>query len=269
IEILHRFRQRSWLIALLFFCLCVALKLNGSSVGMWEQELSERKASKGLLLFEPQPIRTDEWLVWTPAALSQARQMPQFPVENPNLGAGRAPLLLNLPVAYYTTWFRPQLWGFFIFDFERGFSFGWMAKIFGPVLATAWFLRQLAVRSRGLALFGGTWIFLTLQWWLSSPTMLPEMIATWAICCGCAVALFTQMSRWRLAIAFGMFVYSAANFALCCYPPGQIPLLYLMAAIVIGVVLERRQAGEFCHLKRGTLLLVGAIATVALVLWPC
>jgi hypothetical protein len=49
-EILRRFRQCSWLIALLFFCLCVALKLNGSSVGMWEQELSERKASKGLLL---------------------------------------------------------------------------------------------------------------------------------------------------------------------------------------------------------------------------
>src|SRR5437879_224648 len=50
-EMLHRFRQCSWLIALRFFCLCVALKLNGSSVGMWEQELSERKASKGLLLF--------------------------------------------------------------------------------------------------------------------------------------------------------------------------------------------------------------------------
>ena len=47
---IHRFRQCSWLIALLFFCLCVALKLNGSSIGMREQELSERKASKGLLL---------------------------------------------------------------------------------------------------------------------------------------------------------------------------------------------------------------------------
>ena len=262
-------RQWWWLIAVLLFCTSVALKLNGSSVGMWEEELSRQDASKGLLLFKPQPLRTDEWLVWTPAALSQARQTPRFPLENPNLGPGHAPLLLNLPVAYYTTWFRPQLWGFFIFDFERGFSFCWMAKIFGLVLAAAWFLRQLGLRSLWLALFGGLWIFLSLQWWLSSPTMLPEMIATWAICCGCAVALFTQMTRWRLAIAFGMFVYSGVNFTLCCYPPGQIPLLYLMAAIVIGYLLERRQAGEFCHLKRGTLLLVGATATVALVLWPC
>src|SRR5437016_2425492 len=268
-EILHRFRQRSWLIALLFFCLCVALKLNGSSVGMWEQELSERQASKGLLLFEPQPIRTDEWLVWTPAALSQARQMPRFPTENPNLGAGRAPLLLNLPVSYYTTWFRPQLWGFFIFDFERGFSFCWFAKIFALVLAPAWFLRQLGVRSLSLGLFPGAWIFLSLQWWLSSPTMLPEMVATWAICTGCAIQFFTQASWWRLAIAFSAFIYFGANFVLCFYPPAQIPLLYLMAAVIVGFVLERRQGDQFCRVRRGIFLVGAAAAAVAIVLTPC
>ncbi len=235
---------------------------------MWEEELSGRKVSKGLLLFQPQSIRTDEWLVWTPAALSQARQIPRFPIENPNLGAGRAPLLLNLPVAYYTTWFRPQLWGFFILDFERGFSFCWFAKIFGLLLATAWFLRQLGVRSRGLALFGGLWIFLSLQWWLSSPAMLPEMIATWAICTGCAIQFFTRTSTWRLAIAFTGFVYCGVNFVLCSYPPAQIPLLYLMAAIVVGFVLEHRQKGEFFHLQRGILLVGVAVATVAIVLVP-
>src|SRR5229473_1126983 len=171
VPVLRQFRQWGWLIVLLLFCACVALKLNGSSVGMWEEELSEREASKGLLLFKPQLIRTDEWLVWTPAALCQARQIPPFPIENPNLGPGRAPLLLNLPVAYYTTWFRPQLWGFFILDFERGFSFCWMAKIFALVLAPAWFLRQLGLRSLTLALFAGLWMLLSLQWWLSSPAM--------------------------------------------------------------------------------------------------
>ena len=268
-EMLHRYQHFFWLIVLLLFCVCVALKLNGSSVGIWEQELSGREASKGLLLFEPQPIRMDEWLVWTPAALSQARQMPRFPVENPNLGPGRAPLLLNLPVAYYTTWFRPQLWGFFVFDFERGFSFCWMTKIFGLVLATAWFLRQLVLRSLGLALFGGTWSFLAMQWWLSSPTMLPEMFAAWAICTGCAIQFFTQKSGWRLAIAFTAFVYCGVNFVLCFYPPAQIPLLYLMGAIVLGFVLERRQAGEFYSANRGIVLVGLGVAAVAIVLVPC
>jgi hypothetical protein len=178
-------------------------------------------------------------------------------------------MLLNLPVAYYTTWFRPQLFGFFILDFERGFSFCWWLKIIGVVLASVWLLRQLGLQSRGLALFAGLWILLSLQWWLSSPTMLPEMIASGMICCGCAVAFFTQTSRWRLAVAFSVFVYCGLNFALCFYPPGQIPLLYFMAAVLIGFVVERRNSGAFCRVGRGTFLLGGAIATIAIVLVPC
>jgi len=168
-------RRWWWLILLLLFAASVALKLSGSCVGMWEEELSGKYPPKGLLLFKPQPVRTDEWLVWTPAALSQARQNPPFPLENPNLGPGCAPMLLNLPVAYYTTWFRPQLFGFFLLDFERGFSFCWLLKIVGVVFAPAWLLRQLGLQSRGLALFGGLWILLSLHWWLSSPTINLEL----------------------------------------------------------------------------------------------
>src|ERR1700736_2032873 len=139
-------RRWRWLFLLLLFCACVALKLNGSSIGAWDDELYEtRPSSRGLLLFKPQHVRSDEWLVWTPAALSQARQTPPFPVRNPSLGAGCAPMLMNLPVAYYTTFFRPQLWGFFIFDFERGFSFCWWCKVFGLLLASAWLLRQIGI----------------------------------------------------------------------------------------------------------------------------
>src|SRR2546430_6679974 len=158
-----------------------SLKLNGSSVGMWRNLLTEPGIARGLIFSSPKQVRVDEWGIWTPAMLSQARQNPPFPIENPSLGAACAPLLVSIPVAYYTTLFRPQLWGFFIFDFERGFSFCWMAKIFGVVLATAWFLRQLSVRSLWLALFCGTCIFLTLQWGLSLTAMLPQIIATLAL----------------------------------------------------------------------------------------
>lgn len=268
-QIIQQFRHWRWLIVALVFCAGVALKLNGSSVGRWEEELSGHKASKGLLLFEPRSIRTDEWLVWTPAALAQARHAPRFPVENPNLGPGRATLLLNLPVAYYTTWFRPQLWGFFVLDFERGFSFCWFAKIFGLLLGPTWLLRQLGVRSRGLALFGGAWLFLCVQWWFSSPAMVPEMLATWAICTGCAIQFLKQSSTWRHAIAFGGFVYCGVNFILCSYPPAQIPLAYLMATIVAGFVLEHLRTGEFCATKHGILLVGLAVLTVIIVLAPC
>ncbi|MEP7015577.1 MAG: hypothetical protein ABI925_09065 [Verrucomicrobiota bacterium] len=251
------------------FGVCVLFKLNGSSVGIWDDLYGHgSKTSKSLLLFKPQKVRSDEWQVWTPAALSQSRQSPAFPIENFSLGGGRAPLLLNLPVAYYTTLFRPQLWGFFLFDFERGFSFAWCAKIFGLLLATGWFLQQLGVRSRGLILFGSIWVFLGLQWWFSSPAMVPEMFATWAICTGCAIQFLGQTNRWRLACAFVAFVYCGINFVLCMYPPLQVPLLFSMLAIFIGVLFERRHKGETCSVRRAIVLLCAGLVLIAVILVP-
>src|SRR5262249_61673005 len=116
--------------------------------------------------------------------------------------------------------------------------------------------RHLVLQGGGFALFGGLGFFLSLQGWLSSPTMLPEMFASAMICCGCAVPFFPQTSRWRLAVAFSVFVYCGLNFALCFYPPGQIPLLYFMVAILIGFVVERRHTGAGGRVCQGGFLLV-------------
>ena len=75
-----------------------------------------------------------------------------MPVENPSLGAGMSPLLMSLPVKHYTMLFRPQLWGFFFFDIERGFAWFWNAKIFG-LLASFYVLLLALGRRVDLAIF--------------------------------------------------------------------------------------------------------------------
>lgn len=249
------------------FAICVLFKLNGSSVGVWDNLYHDGTVSpKGRLLFKPQEVRSDEWEVWTPAAISQSRQSPPFPAENFSLGGGKAPLVLNLPVRDYTTLFRPQLWGFFVFDFERGFSFLWWTKVFGLLLATSWFFRQLGVRSFGLQLFGAFVTFLSLQWWFSSPAMIPELFATWAICAGCAIRFLRETIWWRLSIAFAGFVLCGINFVLCAYPPAQVPLILLFLTIFIGVLFD--QDAETTSVRRGILLLGAAIVVICLVLVP-
>lgn len=262
-------RRWRWLALVILFSVCVSLKLNGSSVGMWSDILNEPQ-KPGLLLFTPQGVRTDEWQIWTPAALSQARQNPPFPIENLSIGGGRSPLIMNLPVAYYTTLFRPQLWGFFVFDFERGFSFCWCCKIFGLFIGFVWLLRQLRVRNQLVIALGTLWMFFSnyVQWWFSSPVMLPEMIATWAICTGCMLEFFEQTARRRVALAFVLFVMCGINLILCLYPPYQIPMLWLMPTIIIGSWLECRQAHEVWLGKRGLLITAAAILVVFLALLP-
>ena len=254
----------------LFFCLAVGLKLNGSSVGMWRNLLTEPGIARGLILSSPKHLRVDEWAIWTPAMLSQARQNPPFPIENPSLGAGRAPLLMSVPVAYYTTFFRPQLWGFFVFDFEHGFSFYWCTKVFGLLLAVAWALRQIGVRSYLLAIFGAIWVLFSsyVQWWFSSPGMLPEMITTWAICLGCAVSFFKDQHRGKLTLALASFIFCGTNFVLCLYPPYQIPLTLLMLAILIGVWLENCDKQDSKSTIRALLLIGTGLLAIAIMLIP-
>ena len=255
---------------IVLFCLCVALKLNGSSVGMWRNLLQEPGLPRGLIFSAPKRIRVDEWAIWTPAMLSQARQVPAFPIENPNLGAGRAPLLMSVPVAYYTTVFRPQLWGFFLFDFERGFSFYWCCKVFGLLLATGWWLRTMGLRSQALIIFGAIWIFFSsfTQWWFSSPAMLPEMVASWAICVSCAAQFFRPQNRWRKFLALTVVVFFGTNFVLCLYPPFQIPLCWLAVAILFGLWREKQSEDSDVSGWRALLWLAVATAAIVLLLVP-
>jgi hypothetical protein len=253
--------------AAILFCLGVAFDLNGSSVGMWRELLGEPGKPRGLILSEPARIRVDEWAISTPSMLSQARQRPPFPIENASLGAGRAPLIMNVPVAHYTALFRPQFWGFFVFDFSRGFAFYWWAKFFGLLTAAGWALRQLGVRSRLLAIFGAVWVLFSnyVQWWFSSPTLLPEMLASWFVCLGCATRFFKDRQLGKTIFSFLGFVFFGTNFVLCLYPPYQVPLGVLFIAILVGVWWEEVERGSTA---RGFVLLVSGLAAIGLVLFP-
>jgi hypothetical protein len=211
------------------FLICVFLRLNGSSAPFWARALPALNGPMGLIAGNPRLTRSDEWLVWTPAALSQLHHIPPMPVENPALGAAAAPLLMSLPVRHYSMLFRPQLWGFFVFDAERGFSWFWNTKILG-LLLSYFLLFRLVTRGRvGLAILGSVAVSYSscVQWFFSSPTMLPEMMASWALMLVAGKSLFDPSSAWRKIGAATLLGSSAINFALCCYPPFQIPLLYL------------------------------------------
>ncbi len=222
------------------FLLGVFFRLNGSSVFIWKQLLHDPSDTGGLVLAAPQPARTDEWMIWTPAARWQSEH--GFPSENPSLGPGKTAFLYSLPVRHYTTVLRPQLWGFFLFSFERGYAWYWNAKIFGLLAATFVFFRMLTGRSP-LGVFGALWLFFSnyVQWWFSCPPMLPEMLSSWAMALVAALILL-RTTRWPIRISASVgLIFAVTNFVLCLYPPFQIPLGYLGLALFVALVYRQRQ----------------------------
>lgn len=229
---------------LALFILLVALRINGSSSSFWYYDLHELNEARGVILGSPKPTRSDEWMVWTPAILAQLKHQPPMPVENPSLGAGKAPLLMSVPVRHYTMLFRSQLWGFFFLDVEHGFSWYWNAKLLGLLGALFLLLWILTGGRFDLSILGALVICYSsfVQWWFSSPSMLPEMLASWSLVLVCGWCLFQPIVWWKRLLVSLALVSSAINFVLCCYPPFEIPLLYLAVALFIGYLWQRRGA---------------------------
>ena len=242
--------------------------MHGASIALWRDVLNDKSGPSGILFSTPKTIRTDEWLAWTPAVVAQAHHDPPFPVENANLGAGKTPLLVNLPARHYSMFFRPQLWGFFLFELETGYAFYWNVKLFGLIVSAFLLFRLLLPGYFWLPIFGAGWICFSAytQWWFSCPPMLPEMLSSWAIAIVCCIQLFRRHSLLP-RILFGLLlVIATVNFALCFYPPFQIPLIYGGVALLAGWFWQNR--GSNLEMRAGITSLAATAIAVAVVLVP-
>jgi hypothetical protein len=249
------------------FSLLVACRVNGSSSAFWYYDLHGLDEANGLIAGSPKPTRSDEWMVWTPAFLSQLRHEPPMPATNPSLGAGTAPLLMSVPVRHYSMFFRPQLWGFSFLNIEHGFAWYWNAKILGLFVSFSLLFRLLMRGAFALAFLGTLIVSYSsfIQWWFSSPAMLPEMLTCWALALVCGWSFFQSTALWEKIVAALVLISCGVNFALCCYPPFQIPLSYLALFLFGGFIWERRHTGS---LREGLLWFAGSAVVLALVLLP-
>ncbi len=224
----------SWLVvgvALALFLIGVAGKFNFSSVGIWNTYLDRKESVPGLIAGTPKFIRSDEWQLGVPWLLSQYNSKPQWPTNNPSVGAESSALLVGLPTKHWSAIFRPAHWGFFLFDFERGFSWLWMFRTVVVFAALTLLCAQIGAGSLLVGLAGAIWIFYSsfVQWWLAS---VAELLAYFSLACLSLRQLFWANGKLALLIASISFVLFSVAFALVIYPPFQVPLLYLGVAIL-------------------------------------
>lgn len=229
-ESLIRFDFRVFLlifILVVLFALSVGLKLHGSSISYWDTVYPEARAEKtSVIAGTPKSIRSDEWLVGTPWALSQYQQ--GYPLHNYNVGANNDPLLNNIPVSHFTTLFKPQNWGYFTLGVEWGFSFWWNFKVFGLLFGFFMLLMMLTRNHFWLSLTGALWVLLSgfTQWWFS--TMVVEMLASFCLIFMGICYLFLARKKALVAAGAILLTVFGLDFILFFYPPFQVPLGWLL-----------------------------------------
>jgi hypothetical protein len=258
---------------LLILTLGTAFKIHGSSIGVWPvYGYGERMPDAGILLGTPKIIRGDEWEFTTPAIVSQATARPAFPVTNPRWGTAPVPLIINLPCRHWSMYVRPQFWGFFSLDLERGFAFYWNMKACLLLSGTFLLLMLLTGNDFGVSLLGIAWVFFSgfIQWWYSTPAMLPETVGYVAFLLVAVHYLTVDCRRWAVGLAALVIAFCLVNFLLSFYPAFQVPLYYLGIAILAGSLgprLVRGAQGGNRAFRTTCALLALSVVAVVLVLY--
>ncbi|WP_225772507.1 hypothetical protein [Pseudomonas sp. Marseille-Q5115] len=250
-----------------FFCLLVTLGLTGSSTRLLLDQRSFVSADGERLFGREQPIRSDEWLVFTPLSVAQYNHAPKFPVINDSYGEDGQNMLVvgmtGIPVAHSSAFAKPATWGFFIFDLKRGLAWQWWFPIFGCFVAL-WGVIQVLCRTEwriGAAL-AGTYIaapyVVGWSFWPAYTTLFPSVMF---LC----IHWLLHTAHWskKITASLGLAVASA-GFVFLLYPPWQVSLGYVFIAISIAYLL-RNNVYKQITLDRLCYLLLAAVITLAFI----
>ena len=222
----------------LLAALYIGMRLNQSSIGIWDSIYPSAPAHQVQEPGTPKYIRVDEWKVLTPWVLNQA--MHGGPVSNRNVGGDDSPLLAAVPVNDALTLPQLKFAGFRFLGIERGMSWWWAYKSFGLVFSFFWLCLLLTRGNLAASLLGTAWVYASsfTQWWFSSN--MPEIMIAFALGTVGAIYAIHSSKRGLIFAGCALMFYAAANLLLHLYPPFIVPLAYLALAIVVGYAIEQQ-----------------------------
>src|SRR5262249_19448712 len=113
-----------------------------------------------LLMTTPPAIRSDDYLIRFPLALSQLSHKPRFPVVNTNYWNGMNMLaqpVYDAPVWHIAAVAKPASWGYFFLGPQRGVAWEWWFQIFACFTVLYLLFGIILNRDMKLAAFGAFW----------------------------------------------------------------------------------------------------------------
>jgi len=246
----------------------VGLAINGTSSGVWYQEL-ESGRDPDLLLGTPQPIRTDEWNVQTVWAIAQAEQ--GLPVVNESFPGGMdATIPQDLPRADWSVAFRPHLLGFLAFDVDHAVALKWWLPALGLLAAASCFVVTVLPRRPVLSAALAVSFYLSplLHWWFLQTTLWP---VAWGFATVTAV-IWCLRARTRVApLVWAMVLaYLTVVMAMGIYVPFIVPVVLVSALVCLGAVVESVRGGMRVRglaARLWPVLAAGVVGSAVVVAW--
>lgn len=222
----------------LLVCLTTALKIHGSSVGMFHRFLYGTEIKDpDLIAGQVRAIRSDEWLSNTPLTVSQHYN--NYPTYNQDLGFGHdMTVVKDWADRSWVSLFKIQNWGFFIMPLENAFAFRWAMLSFMLIVAAYLFALELMPGKTKWAILLSLVLYFSpfLHWWYLVTSFGSVAYVLFALVL--LMRLHKTNSRNLKMLYSGLLTFSAVSFALILYPPFQISAAFAGLFFYLGFLLK-------------------------------
>lgn len=258
------FRYR-WLLALLVFCVCVCLRLHGSSIGIYDEAFhTQNIAIENTLFGIPRGIRSDEYGLTTPTYFSQVANGYQLYSQQMSLSPTNMVLDFFSPVWDFSILGKPLSWGFLLFGNEIGLSWYWCGMVLLLFMTAMETCLILTGGKRGESLLGGVLVALSpsIQWWVMPHMPIVILYAMALFCIG--YRFFTAKGKLVKGCSAALAMIAVIGFALSIFPSFQVTCAYTVLILLVVCLLRDRE--KICFSRLDMLWIVLSAAGALLIL---
>lgn len=239
IEILFR---RRWLFGGITILACTIFKIHGSSLGSLIQYHGLPGFDYGKLFGQYRIIRSDEYSVFTPMALSQVQE--GFPWLSEKLRYSMTDMFMiyGQPVKNLLMIYRPFQIGYLLFGAEMGLAFYWSSRLIICFLASFEFGRIITKDDRVYAVAYAFLVALSpqLQWWFSTASLAEILIFGQLAVVLLKQYIYAENLKRKVLCMMGL-VLCAGGYILTMYPAWEISFFYVFFVCAVAYIIEKRK----------------------------
>lgn len=236
------------LTVLFSFSILVATGTTGSSLPLLLHEARVAHSDTARWLGDLRPVRSDEWEVITPMAISQSTHTPPFPIVNRHYGADGQNMMVigmtGVPVWHVSSLAKPATWGFFLFDLRHALAWYWWFPFFACFTAVWLLLQRFFAMDWRLA--AGWSASLALAPYSAGFSGWPAYTVFFPALCMVAMERMLHTQRMANGLAWGGLLGTAlTGYVLTLYPAWQITIAYLLAPLALAWLWQQRSILRF------------------------
>lgn len=247
-------------IALIVFIVCVSLKINGSSIGVYDAMYGQEDPNIITEIFgRGRSIRSDEFNVQIPYFFSQSYNDFNLISHYMSLSGQNMIIGYNSPVIGLTLLGKPDIWGYILFGNEIGLSWYWCSRII-LFLLVGYEMFYILTKNKYLSVFASICLVFSpaLQWWFA-----PHMYQVFFWACTLFVVgyyFFFGKKLWQKILFTILSICSLIGFVISIFPSLQVPTGLIMLALLICCLIQNKENLKWNKMDwlRIALVIIGA-----------